>query len=108
MRKLLYGLILLAVVLPTGWLIVLDRQGRLIWDHWDEAKRGVLYRSGQMPLARMQQLVRRSAELHDEFVECDLLVQHRSGEVEGCHHAENAMAYHQQSRQSLRRALPPR
>jgi protein tyrosine/serine phosphatase len=48
MRKVLYGLILLAVVLPTGWLIVLDRQGRLIWDHWDEAKRGVLYRSGQL------------------------------------------------------------
>jgi protein tyrosine/serine phosphatase len=48
MRKLLYGLILLAVVLPAGWLIVLDRQGRLVWDHWDEAKRGVLYRSGQL------------------------------------------------------------
>jgi protein tyrosine/serine phosphatase len=48
MRKLLYGLILLAVVLPAGWLIMLDRQGRLVWDHWDEAKRGVLYRSGQL------------------------------------------------------------
>ena len=30
------------------WLIVLDRQGRLVWDHWDEAKRDVLYRSGQL------------------------------------------------------------
>jgi protein tyrosine/serine phosphatase len=48
MRKLLYGLLLLAVALPAGWLIVLDRQGRLVWDHWDEAKRGVLYRSGQL------------------------------------------------------------
>ena len=48
MRKLLYGLILLAVAIPAGWLIVLDRQGRLVWDHWDEAKRGVLYRSGQL------------------------------------------------------------
>ena len=48
MRKLLRGFILLAVVLPAGWLIVLDRQGRLVWDHWDEAKRGVLYRSGQL------------------------------------------------------------
>jgi protein tyrosine/serine phosphatase len=48
MRKLLYGLILLAVAVPAGWLIVLDRQGRLVWDHWDEAKRGVLYRSGQL------------------------------------------------------------
>jgi protein tyrosine/serine phosphatase len=48
MRKLLYGLILLAVAIPAVWLIVLDRQGRLVWDHWDEAKRGVLYRSGQL------------------------------------------------------------
>ena len=48
MRKLLYGLIFLAIALPAGWLIILDRQGRLIWDHWDEAKRGVLYRSGQL------------------------------------------------------------
>ncbi len=48
MRKLLYGLILLAAALVAGWLIVLDRQGRLVWDHWDEAKRGVLYRSGQL------------------------------------------------------------
>jgi protein tyrosine/serine phosphatase len=48
MRKLLYGLILMAVAVPAGWLIVLDRQGRLVWDHWDEAKRGVLYRSGQL------------------------------------------------------------
>jgi protein tyrosine/serine phosphatase len=48
MRKLLYGLLFLAVAVPAGWLIVLDRQGRLVWDHWDEAKRGVLYRSGQL------------------------------------------------------------
>ena len=48
MRKLLYGLILLAVAVPAGWRIVLDRQGRQVWDHWDEAKRGVLYRSGQL------------------------------------------------------------
>jgi protein-tyrosine phosphatase len=48
MRKLLYGLILPAAALAAGWLIVLDRRGRLVWDHWDEAKRGVLYRSGQL------------------------------------------------------------
>jgi protein tyrosine/serine phosphatase len=48
MRKLLYGLVLLAIALAAGWLIVLDRQGRLVWDHWDEAKAGVLYRSGQL------------------------------------------------------------
>ena len=59
MRKLLYGLILLAVVLPAGWLIVLDRQGRLVWDHWDEAKRGVLYRSGQLTGNQLTAAVKR-------------------------------------------------
>jgi protein tyrosine/serine phosphatase len=59
MRKLLYGLILLAVAVPAGWLIVLDRQGRLVWDHWDEAKRGVLYRSGQLTGDQLTAAVRR-------------------------------------------------
>jgi protein-tyrosine phosphatase len=48
MRKLLYGLILPATALVAGWLIMLDRQSRLVWDHWDETKRGILYRSGQL------------------------------------------------------------
>jgi protein tyrosine phosphatase (PTP) superfamily phosphohydrolase (DUF442 family) len=48
MRKLLYGLIPLLAAAAAGWLIVLDRQGRLVWDHWDESKRGILYRSGQL------------------------------------------------------------
>ena len=48
MRKLLFGLIPLLAAAAAGWLIVLDRQGRLVWDHWDESKRGVLYRSGQL------------------------------------------------------------
>src|SRR5271154_6723713 len=59
MRKLLYGLILLAVAIPAGWLIVLDRQGRLVWDHWDEAKRGVLYRSGQLTGNQLTAAVKR-------------------------------------------------
>ena len=48
MRKLLFGLIPLLAAVAAGWLIVLDRQGRLVWDHWDESKRGILYRSGQL------------------------------------------------------------
>ena len=48
MRKVLSGLVPLAAVLVAAWLISLDRQGRLVWDHWDEVKRGVLYRSGQL------------------------------------------------------------
>ena len=48
MRKMLFGLIPLVAAAAAGWLAVLDRQGQLVWDHWDEAKRGVLYRSGQL------------------------------------------------------------
>lgn len=48
MRKVLYGLILPAAALMAGWLVMLDRQSRLVWDHWDVAKRGILYRSGQL------------------------------------------------------------
>ena len=48
MRKVLSGLVPLAAALVAAWLISLDRQGRLVWDHWDEVKRGVLYRSGQL------------------------------------------------------------
>jgi len=48
MRKLLLGLLTIAVLATAGWLVALDRQGRLVWDHWDEVKRGILYRSGQL------------------------------------------------------------
>jgi len=43
-----------AALLPTGalatvlGLVLLDRHGRLNWDHWDEVKPGTLYRSGQL------------------------------------------------------------
>jgi predicted protein tyrosine phosphatase len=47
-RMLLPGLVVLASVGLAGWLIVLDRQGRLLWDHWDVVKPGILYRSGQL------------------------------------------------------------
>ncbi len=59
MQKLLHGLIPLVALLLTGWLIVLDRQGRLVWDHWDEAKRGVLYRSGQLTGDQLTEAIRR-------------------------------------------------
>jgi protein-tyrosine phosphatase len=59
MHKLLYGLILLVAAAVAGWLVVLDRQGRLVWDHWDEVKRGVLYRSGQLTADQLTNAVRR-------------------------------------------------
>ncbi len=48
MRRVLWGLVPISAVLLAAWLITLDRQGRLAWDHWDEGKRGILYRSGQL------------------------------------------------------------
>lgn len=59
MRKALFGLIPLAALAIAGWLVVLDRQGRLVWDHWDEVKRGVLYRSGQLTGSQLTEAVNR-------------------------------------------------
>jgi protein tyrosine/serine phosphatase len=57
MRKLLLGLFAVTVVGTAGWLVVLDRQGRLVWDHWDEVKRGLLYRSGQLTIEQLTRAV---------------------------------------------------
>jgi protein tyrosine/serine phosphatase len=59
MRYVLSGLIPLSAALVAGWLISLDRQGRLVWDHWDEVKRGVLYRSGQLAPDQLDEAIRR-------------------------------------------------
>ena len=48
MRRMLLGLLVLASAGLAGWMIVLDRQNRLLWDHWDVVKPGILYRSGQL------------------------------------------------------------
>src|SRR5262245_46308025 len=59
MRRFLYGLMPLLALVAGGWLILLDRQGRLVWDHWDETKRGILYRSGQLTEPQLTQAARR-------------------------------------------------
>jgi protein tyrosine/serine phosphatase len=59
MRKVLSGLVPLAAAMVAGWLITMDRQGQLVWDHWDEVKRGVLYRSGQLSGDQLKQAVKR-------------------------------------------------
>ncbi len=59
MRKVLSGLVPLTAALVAAWLISLDRQGRLVWDHWDEAKRGVLYRSGQLSPDQLGEAIKR-------------------------------------------------
>ena len=59
MRKVLLGLLILASAGLAGWMIVLDRQNRLVWDHWDVVKPGILYRSGQFTVDQLTDAVRR-------------------------------------------------
>ena len=59
MRKVLSGLVPFTAALIAAWLISMDRQGRLVWDHWDEVKRGVLYRSGQLAPDQLAEVVKR-------------------------------------------------
>jgi protein tyrosine/serine phosphatase len=59
MRKVFCGLVLLLAVALASWMVALDRQGRLVWDHWDEVKRGILYRSGQLTSTQLAEAVKR-------------------------------------------------
>ncbi len=59
MRKRILGVLMLASAALGGWLIVLDRQNRLHWDHWDVVKPGILYRSGQLTSTQLTEAVRR-------------------------------------------------
>jgi protein tyrosine phosphatase (PTP) superfamily phosphohydrolase (DUF442 family) len=58
MRKKLPGLLVVASAGLAGWMIVLDRQNRLHWDHWDTVKPGILYRSGQLSSSQLTEAVR--------------------------------------------------
>ncbi len=57
MRKVLSALVPLSAALMAWGLISLDRGGRLVWDHWDSVKRGVLYRSGQLTADQLGEAV---------------------------------------------------
>jgi protein tyrosine phosphatase (PTP) superfamily phosphohydrolase (DUF442 family) len=59
MRKLLLVFAVLAGVALAGSFYVLDSQNRLVWDHWDVVKPGILYRSGQLNGAQLTEAVRR-------------------------------------------------
>ncbi len=59
MRIVFSGLVPLSAVMIAGWLIALDRHGRLVWDHWDEVKPGILYRSGQLTGDQLREAVKR-------------------------------------------------
>ncbi len=59
MRRIVLGAIILASVGAAAWMVVLDRQNRLQWDHWDVVKHGILYRSGQLTSEQLTEAVQR-------------------------------------------------
>jgi hypothetical protein len=42
----------------AAWLTIETRQNRLVWDHFDVVKHGVLYRSGQLNPAQLERAIR--------------------------------------------------
>jgi protein tyrosine phosphatase (PTP) superfamily phosphohydrolase (DUF442 family) len=59
MRRMLLGVIFLASTGLAGGMVMLDRQNRLLWDHWDVVKPGILYRSGQLTGPQLTRAVER-------------------------------------------------
>lgn len=58
MRMALSALVPASAVAAALLLISFDRHGRLMWDHWDEVKRGILYRSGQLSARQLTEAVK--------------------------------------------------
>lgn len=59
MSRVLLGAVVLASAGAAAWMIALDRQNRLRWDHWDVVKPGILYRSGQLTSDQLAQAIER-------------------------------------------------
>ncbi len=59
MRIALSGLVPASAIAAAVLLVSFDRHGRLSWDHWDEVKRGMLYRSGQLSPGQLTEAVKR-------------------------------------------------
>lgn len=59
MRTALSALVPASAVMAALLLIAHDPNGRLMWDHWDEVKRGILYRSGQLSPRQLTEAVKR-------------------------------------------------
>jgi len=59
MSRVLLGAIILTSAGVAAWMIALDRQNRLQWDHWDVVKPGILYRSGQLTGDQLTEAVKR-------------------------------------------------
>lgn len=59
MRVALALIVLITIVALLGWLTAEEQRNRVVWDHWDEVKPGILYRSGQLRPEQLEAAVRR-------------------------------------------------
>jgi protein tyrosine/serine phosphatase len=46
------------VIAAAGWLVRECQANRLVWDHFDAAAPGILYRSGQLRIAQLDEAIR--------------------------------------------------
>ena len=59
MRTVIVLTMLAAATAGVGaWLTVETRENRLVWDHFDVVKRGILYRSGQLNPVQLEKAIR--------------------------------------------------
>jgi protein tyrosine phosphatase (PTP) superfamily phosphohydrolase (DUF442 family) len=59
MGKSFVGLLVVVGIVASGYMVALDRESRLVWDHWDVVKPGILYRSVQLTSPQLTEAVRR-------------------------------------------------
>lgn len=56
--KRVIGASAIVALLMAGWIAMLTQSRDLVWDHFDEVKPGVLYRSGQLDAEQLSDAVR--------------------------------------------------
>jgi len=59
MRKVLALALITTILAITTWVTIQTRRNRLVWDHFDVVKHGVLYRSGQLNVDQLAAAVER-------------------------------------------------
>ncbi len=59
MRRAIVVAIVSGAAALTLWLTVETRRNRVVWDHWDVVKPGILYRSGQLNADQLAAAVKR-------------------------------------------------
>jgi protein tyrosine phosphatase (PTP) superfamily phosphohydrolase (DUF442 family) len=59
MRTVIASAATVSILVVAVWLTVETRRNRLVWDHFDVVKRGILYRSGQLNSNQLEAAVKR-------------------------------------------------